>query len=80
MENKKDKNWYPQYRFFMCECDPAKKLSYDGLIQHAKEKHSIDIQGVKFTRQMMVHMNKQPRHSCLYEWSCPELKFYEEVG
>ena len=81
MENeKKDKNWYPPYRVFWCDCDPEKDFSYDEFIQHAKDKHSIDIKGVKMTRQLIMHVSKSPRHSCTYSWHCPGFKFYEEIG
>ena len=81
MENeKKDKYWYPPYRVFRCECDDEKDLSYDEFIQHAKDKHSINVKGMKLTRELIMHINREPRHSCTYMWKCPGFKFYEEVG
>ena len=77
---KKDKHWYPPYRVFRCECDSEKDLSYDELIQHAKDNHSIDVKRMKMTRELIMHVNRIPRHSCTYRWRCHGFKFYEEIG
>lgn len=77
-----NKNWYPPYRYFKCECDTEKELSFEELVAHAKKEHKIDIRGVVMQRYLMmhVHVNKQPRHSCTFKWEAPNITFYEYVG
>jgi len=81
MENeKKDKHWYPPYRVFTCSCDDDKSFSYEELVAHAKEKHGTDIKGLKMNRELMVHVNRQPRHSSTYKWHAPGFTFLESIG
>lgn len=72
--------FYPPYRFFRCECDEDKEMSFNELVAHAKEKHGADIKGLKMSRDLMLHINRQPRHSSTYRWEAPGFKFYEYIG
>lgn len=72
--------FYPPYRVFRCECDEEKEMSFNELVAHAKEKHGTDIKGVKMSRDLMLHINRQPRHSSTYRWDAPGFKFYEYIG
>ncbi len=77
---------YPAYHIFVCpECDDNAGMKYpdrtemekDEFIKHLKEVHSIEPKG---KRNLMMHINRKPRHCASYEWTIEGKTFYEYRG
>ena len=72
--------FYPPYRVFRCECDEDKEMSFKEMVAHAEEKHGVSLKGAKMNKNLMLHINKKPRHSTTYQWEAPGFNFYEYIG
>ena len=77
-----DQDFYPPYHYFVCDCDKDKEFhEMEGLKAHVKENHGIDLNGLKGTRNLMLHINKKPRHASSYRWTFDGgLTLYEYYG
>lgn len=76
-----DKDYYPPYRYFVCECDKEKEFHKpEELYKHVQEVHGVNIEGAKGTRELMMHLAKKPRHCASYRWAFDDLTLYEYYG
>jgi len=75
----KSKNFYPPYHYFICpECDKDKEMSGKEMMVHLKEVHKI--KNLEGNRELLMHINKKPRHSSTYKWTIEGKEIYEYYG
>lgn len=77
---KSKEQFYPPYHHFCCSCDNDEKMSMGELMTHVKAVHGVDLEGKKAHKELILHMNKRPRHTSIYKLSCAGLTFYEYYG
>ncbi len=71
---------YPPYNYFICpECDKEKEMSRPEFAKHLKTIHQLE-EPIKGVRNMMMHINKKPRHAGSFEWTINDMTFYEYYG
>ena len=60
---------YPPYHYYVCSCDPDTEYHKpeDGFFKHLKEKHSIEANGAKVKKELILHINRRPRHAASYK-------------
>ena len=58
------------YRYFVCKCDPEKEFhEFAELKKHMAEAHDFTIEKAKGKKELMMHMNREPRHYSSYQWT-----------
>lgn len=68
------------YHNFICSCDESKEFTLQELQQHIINKHGFDLKGKKMNREMLLHVNKKPRHLSIYKLTGHGLTIYEYIG
>jgi hypothetical protein len=72
-------DFYPPFHYFICPtCNKDKEIPPSEFAAHVKEIHGIT--ETKGKRDLMVHINKRPRHFSSYEWKIGDKTFYEYYG
>jgi hypothetical protein len=76
MLKRKEKKLHPPTHFFTCvECDKEKEIDSRDFNKHLEEIHGIfEKTG---SRELILHINKRPRHSSIYKWEIGGKTFYE---
>lgn len=71
------------YHYFICQCNKDQEFhKVDDLNEHMRSVHNFEIKGVTGKRELMMHINKRPRHASSYRWIFEGLEYevYEHKG
>ena len=73
------------YVKFVCSCNEKKEYDMPDdrkkLFRHCREVHGVNLRDTKGTRELVMHIAKEPRHSSTYKWTFPSgLILYEYCG
>jgi len=74
------KKFYPPYHYFICTCDEDKEMSPKEAMDHLGEVHKMK-KPFAGTRELVIHINGEPRHSATYKWEMVKgIVLYERYG